>query len=238
MAVARQTQDERFAGDDDDGGDSGVKQSEDIAVTAPFQYVGDATPLVAAPLSLWWPQDGGTVERRGMQPWGTVRSARPVARRDTRFPTSSLARASSPVQAGGSGCTGRSLTPCDEAGSNRSGFAERGVPTRREDSDCADARKRRRIGPTDIACLIAACSDCALVDAVCDEPVDLGAYPSLASGDLRFQYKAPVVPVAIEGDCHTCGTKRRRGSSQELEGPAGGRRAIKATTLLLGRERS
>ena len=63
----------------------------------------------------------------------------------------------------------------------------------------------------DIACMIAACSDCALVDAVCDEPVDLGAHPSLASGDLRFQYKAPVVMAGadgsnrdnIEGDCHT-----------------------------------
>ena len=51
----------------------------------------------------------------------------------------------------------------------------------------------------DIACMIAACSDCALVDAVCDEPVDLGAHPSLASGDLRFQYKAPVVMAGADG---------------------------------------
>ena len=32
---------------------------------------------------------------------------------------------------------------------------------------------------------------------VCGEPVDLGAYPNLASGDLRFQYKAVVMAVAI-----------------------------------------
>ena len=47
--------------------------------------------------------------------------------------------------------------------------------------------------------MIAACSDCALVDAVCDEPVDLGAHPSLASGDLRFQYNAPVVMAGAAG---------------------------------------
>ena len=46
VAVARQTQDERFAGDERVASATvGVKQSEDIAVTAPFQYVGDATPL-------------------------------------------------------------------------------------------------------------------------------------------------------------------------------------------------
>ena len=66
VSVARQTQDERFAGDELVAaldGAFGVKQSEDIAVTAPFQYVGDATPLVAAPLSKSGlklkPQDGG-----------------------------------------------------------------------------------------------------------------------------------------------------------------------------------
>ena len=87
-----------------------------------------------------------------------------------------------------------------------------------EDSDCADDKEKAENAgmcpqscQDDIACLIAACSDCALVDAVCDEPVDLGAHPSLASGDLRFQYKAPVVMAGadgssrdnIEGDCHT-----------------------------------
>ena len=66
VSVARQTQDERFDGDELVAaldGTFGVKQSEDIAVTAPFQYVGDATPLVAAPLSKSGlklkPQDGG-----------------------------------------------------------------------------------------------------------------------------------------------------------------------------------
>ena len=66
VSVARHTQDERFAGDELVAaldGTFGVKQSEDIAVTAPFQYVGDATPLVAAPLSKSGlklkPQDGG-----------------------------------------------------------------------------------------------------------------------------------------------------------------------------------
>ena len=66
VSVARQTQDERFAGDELVAaldGAFGVKQSEDIAVTAPFQYDGDATPpLVAAPLSKSGlklkPQDG------------------------------------------------------------------------------------------------------------------------------------------------------------------------------------
>jgi hypothetical protein len=66
VSVARHTQDERFAGDELVAaldGTFGVKQSEDIAVTAPFQYDGDATPpLVAAPLSKSGlklkPQDG------------------------------------------------------------------------------------------------------------------------------------------------------------------------------------
>ena len=66
VSVARQTQDERFDGDELVAaldGTFGVKQSEDIAVTAPFQYDGDATPpLVAAPLSKSGlklkPQDG------------------------------------------------------------------------------------------------------------------------------------------------------------------------------------
>ena len=66
VSVARQTQDERFAGDELVAaldGAFGVRQSEDIAVTAPFQYDGDATPpLVAAPLSKSGlklkPQDG------------------------------------------------------------------------------------------------------------------------------------------------------------------------------------
>ena len=101
VAVARQTQDERFAGDEPVAaldGTFGVKQSEDIAVTAPFQYVGDATPLVAAPLSKSGlklkPQDGAIdsnaetdaklavlLERRGA---GRRSLARPVARRKTR----------------------------------------------------------------------------------------------------------------------------------------------------------
>ena len=55
VSVARQTQDERFAGDELVAaldGAFGVGQSEDIAVTAPFQYDGDATPpVVAAPLA-------------------------------------------------------------------------------------------------------------------------------------------------------------------------------------------
>ena len=33
----------------------------------------------------------------------------------------------------------------------------------------------------DISCLIAACSDCALVDIVCDEDIDTTAYPQLAT---------------------------------------------------------
>ena len=32
----------------------------------------------------------------------------------------------------------------------------------------------------DVACLIVACSDCALVDVACDEAIDTAAYPELA----------------------------------------------------------
>ena len=76
--------------------------------------------------------------------------------------------------------------------------------TRTSAPGCAGNRAR----PTS-KILIAACDDCALVDAVCDAPVDLGAHPSLASGDLRFQYKAPVVMAGadMDDDCFesTCG---------------------------------
>ena len=54
VSVARQTQDERFDGDGLVAALDGafeIKQSEDIAVTAPFQYDGDVAPVVAAPLS-------------------------------------------------------------------------------------------------------------------------------------------------------------------------------------------
>ena len=55
VAVARHTQDERFAGDELVAALDrafGVKQSEDIAVTAPFQYDKATTPpVVAAPLA-------------------------------------------------------------------------------------------------------------------------------------------------------------------------------------------
>ena len=55
VSVARQTQDERFAGDELVAaldGAFGVGQSEDIAVTAPFQYDKATTPpVVAAPLA-------------------------------------------------------------------------------------------------------------------------------------------------------------------------------------------
>ncbi len=65
VSVARQTQDERFDGDGLVAALDGafeIKQSEDIAVTAPFQYDGDVAPVVAAPLSKSGlklkPQDG------------------------------------------------------------------------------------------------------------------------------------------------------------------------------------
>ena len=54
VAVARQTQDERFDGDGLVAALDGafeIKQSEDIAVTAPFEYDGDVAPVVATPLS-------------------------------------------------------------------------------------------------------------------------------------------------------------------------------------------
>ena len=78
VSVARQTQDERFAGDELVAaldGAFGVKQSEDIAVTAPFQYDKATTPPVAAaPLAKSGlklkPQDGtSTRTPRWTQNW-------------------------------------------------------------------------------------------------------------------------------------------------------------------------
>merc|ERR1719271_2266438 len=56
----------------------------------------------------------------------------------------------------------------------------------------------------DIEDLIASCRNCALADVACDAPVDLGTYPSLASGDLSFEYKAPVVMAGgdMDDDCY------------------------------------
>ena len=57
-----------------------------------------------------------------------------------------------------------------------------------EDSDCADDKEKPAnagVCPSscqrDIDCLIASCSDCAVVDVVCDEEIDTAAYPHLAS---------------------------------------------------------
>ena len=56
-----------------------------------------------------------------------------------------------------------------------------------DDSTCKkDAEKSKNAGicpqscQDDITCMIAACSDCALVDIVCDEQIDTTAYPKLA----------------------------------------------------------
>ena len=55
-----------------------------------------------------------------------------------------------------------------------------------DDSTCKkDAEKSKNAGicpqscQDDITCMIAACSDCALVDIVCDEQIDTTAYPKL-----------------------------------------------------------
>mmetsp|Transcript_6970 Transcript_6970/g.21843 ORF Transcript_6970/g.21843 Transcript_6970/m.21843 type:complete len:901 (+) Transcript_6970:159-2861(+) len=261
VAVARHTQDERFAGDELVAaldGTFGVKQSEDIAVTAPFQYVGDTTPpLVAAPLSKSGlklkRQDGGidSNAETDAKLAALLKDAAPGAgawldksrvirhalsnvqfgegfvtlyRHPTVFgfvdPSSApqhlalrnaLTKNTHSLRRRLSG-----LTACDQAEED---FIDRAVwGSNPDDSTCAqDGKNPANAGmcpqscQDDIACMIAACSDCALVDAVCDEPVDLGAHPSLASGDLRFQYKAPVVMAGadgsnrdnIEGDCHT-----------------------------------
>ena len=56
-----------------------------------------------------------------------------------------------------------------------------------EDSDCADDKEKAENAgkcpsscQRDIDCLIASCSDCAVVDVVCDEKIDTAAYPQLA----------------------------------------------------------
>ena len=56
-----------------------------------------------------------------------------------------------------------------------------------EDSDCADEKEKvENAGKCpsscqkNIDCLIASCSDCAVVDVVCDEEIDTAAYPHLA----------------------------------------------------------
>ena len=56
-----------------------------------------------------------------------------------------------------------------------------------EDSDCADDKEKAENAgkcpsscQRDIDCLIASCSDCAVVDVVCDEEIDTAAYPQLA----------------------------------------------------------
>ena len=56
-----------------------------------------------------------------------------------------------------------------------------------EDSDCTDEKEKAENAgkcpsscQRDIDCLIASCSDCAVVDVVCDEEIDTAAYPHLA----------------------------------------------------------
>mmetsp|Transcript_7924 Transcript_7924/g.22241 ORF Transcript_7924/g.22241 Transcript_7924/m.22241 type:complete len:1014 (+) Transcript_7924:55-3096(+) len=261
VAVARHTQDERFAGDELVAaldGTFGVKQSEDIAVTAPFQYDKATTPpVVAAPLAksgLKLKRQDGNIDSNAetdAKLAALLKDAAPGAgawldksrvirhalsnvqfgegfvtlyRHPTVFgfvdPSSApqhlalrnaLTKNTHSLRRRLSG-----LTACDQAEED---FIDRAVwGSNPDDSTCAqDGKNPANAGmcpqscQDDIACMIAACSDCALVDAVCDEPVDLGAHPSLASGDLRFQYKAPVVMAGadgsnrdnIEGDCHT-----------------------------------
>mmetsp|Transcript_6965 Transcript_6965/g.21820 ORF Transcript_6965/g.21820 Transcript_6965/m.21820 type:complete len:909 (+) Transcript_6965:159-2885(+) len=269
VAVARHTQDERFAGDELVAaldGTFGVKQSEDIAVTAPFQYDKATTPpVVAAPLAKSGlklkRQDGGIdsnaetdaklaalLKAPGADAWlarsRVVRHALSNVQFGEGFVTlyrhptvfGFVDPSSAPQHlalrnalAKNTRATRRRLdetrsssgylddvTHCDEAIEL---FLDRAVwganeldSTCKRDSDLAANAGTCPIScQDDVACLVVACSDCALVDAVCDEPVDLGAHPSLASGDLRFQYKAPVVMAGadgsnrdnIEGDCHT-----------------------------------
>lgn len=272
VSVARQTQDERFAGDELVAaldGAFGVGQSEDIAVTAPFQYDKDTTPpVVAAPLAksgLKLKRYDGSIDANaeaearlaallnnapGAEAWlersRVVRHAVSNVQFGEGFVTlyrhptvfgfvdpSSAPQHAALRRALGAARTSRSparrpaalrraldatrsasgyldaVTPCDEAVEV---FLDRavclGVPrkvcvvsrrsshppaftqvwganevdsTCKRDSDLAANAGTCPIScQDDIACLIAACSDCALVDVACDEAIDTAAYPELA----------------------------------------------------------
>mmetsp|Transcript_10575 Transcript_10575/g.28788 ORF Transcript_10575/g.28788 Transcript_10575/m.28788 type:complete len:770 (+) Transcript_10575:172-2481(+) len=228
VSVARQTQDERFAGDELVAaldGAFGVGQSEDIAVTAPFQYDKATTPpVVAAPLAksgLKLKRQDGNIDSNaetdaklaallkapGADAWlarsRVVRHALSnvqfgegfvtLYRHPTVFgfvdPSSApqhlalrnaLTKNTHSLRRRLSG-----LTACDQAEED---FIDRAVwGSNPDDSTCAqDGKNPANAGmcpqscQDDIACMIAACSDCALVDVACDEAIDTAAYPELA----------------------------------------------------------
>mmetsp|Transcript_7919 Transcript_7919/g.22207 ORF Transcript_7919/g.22207 Transcript_7919/m.22207 type:complete len:887 (+) Transcript_7919:55-2715(+) len=228
VAVARHTQDERFAGDELVAaldGTFGVKQSEDIAVTAPFQYDKATTPpVVAAPLAksgLKLKRQDGNIDSNAetdAKLAALLKDAAPGAgawldksrvirhalsnvqfgegfvtlyRHPTVFgfvdpssaPQHLALRNALTKRAGASRRRLSGTTPCDEA---EELFMDRAV-WGSEDSDCADDKEKAENAgkcpsscQRDIDCLIASCSDCAVVDVVCDEKIDTAAYPQLA----------------------------------------------------------
>ena len=229
----------------------GVKQSEDIAVTAPFQYDKATTPPVAAaPLakSGLKLKNGGDLDANadadaklaallnnapGAEAWlarsRVVRHALSNVQFGEGFVTLyrhptvfGFVDASSAPQhlalrnalAKRTRATRRRLldmTACDLAEETFMDNAVWGS----DDSTCArgsdgnDPDKDQCPGMCPASCqkdiedLIAACDECALADVACDAPVDLGTYPSLASGDLSFEYEAPVVMAGdMDDDCY------------------------------------
>mmetsp|Transcript_7920 Transcript_7920/g.22214 ORF Transcript_7920/g.22214 Transcript_7920/m.22214 type:complete len:903 (+) Transcript_7920:55-2763(+) len=238
VAVARHTQDERFAGDELVAaldGTFGVKQSEDIAVTAPFQYDKATTPpVVAAPLAksgLKLKRQDGNIDSNaetdaklaallkapGADAWlarsRVVRHALSNVQFGEGFVTlyrhptvfGFVDPSSAPQHlalrnalAKNTRATRRRLdetrsssgylddvTHCDEAIEL---FLDRAVwganeldSTCKRDSDLAANAGTCPIScQDDVACLVVACSDCALVDVACDEAIDTAAYPELA----------------------------------------------------------
>ncbi|CAH0364153.1 unnamed protein product [Pelagomonas calceolata] len=238
VSVARQTQDERFAGDELVAaldGAFGVGQSEDIAVTAPFQYDKATTPpVVAAPLAksgLKLKRQDGNIDSNaetdaklaallkapGADAWlarsRVVRHALSNVQFGEGFVTlyrhptvfGFVDPSSAPQHlalrnalAKNTRATRRRLdetrsssgylddvTHCDEAIEL---FLDRAVwganeldSTCKRDSDLAANAGTCPIScQDDVACLVVACSDCALVDVACDEAIDTAAYPELA----------------------------------------------------------
>jgi len=246
VAVARHTQDERFAGDELVAaldGTFGVKQSEDIAVTAPFQYDKATTPpVVAAPLakSGLKLKNGGDLDANADADAKLAALLNNAPGAEAWLARSRVVRhAVSNVQFGEGfvtlyrhptvfGFVDPSSSPQHLA--LRNALAKRTRATRRRlddmtacdlaeetfmdnmiwggESECKDDKEAfpgmcPASCQADIEDLIAACDECALTDAVCDATVDTDLYPSLA-GELRFEYKAPVVMAGgdMDDDCY------------------------------------
>mmetsp|Transcript_7923 Transcript_7923/g.22232 ORF Transcript_7923/g.22232 Transcript_7923/m.22232 type:complete len:992 (+) Transcript_7923:55-3030(+) len=246
VSVARHTQGERFAGDELVAALDrafGVKQSEDIAVTAPFQYDKATTPPVAAaPLakSGLKLKNGGDLDANADADAKLAALLNNAPGAEAWLARSRVVRhAVSNVQFGEGfvtlyrhptvfGFVDPSSSPQHLA--LRNALAKRTRATRRRlddmtacdlaeetfmdnmiwggESECKDDKEAfpgmcPASCQADIEDLIAACDECALTDAVCDATVDTDLYPSLA-GELRFEYKAPVVMAGgdMDDDCY------------------------------------